>query len=340
LRGGGEELVSHLTEGCFDNGQLATSGHADATKLQQVVSTDVSAGDKSKQGEKPHVCRSNFAQHFWVTHHKTYAVGVIDKMGKHDAVNSTLFAARHLRHHHVIKESFHLVLLSLVHVGFGQRCQLQLYTGGSRIEFAQNHSFQRLSFFFGSQMKRNLCLHHDNDPRYQLIRPHLPGVENFAGIFRLKKNIINFHFEANVAWPLLLLLLASTLTKISCSVLLVRSSMWSTSSDTAKTGAQTLILSVLASWSSLIAVAATNWVTAVFLFLLAALSADADNSWQEKDNDGMGDAMPVAIGLVRKRSMIILNKAKENTFFLKKKRQAARGLKKNAPPDGTCNKQT
>jgi hypothetical protein len=36
-------------------------------------------------------------------------------------------------------------------------------------------------------MKRNLCLHHDNDPRYQLIRPHLPGVENFAGIFRLKK---------------------------------------------------------------------------------------------------------------------------------------------------------
>jgi hypothetical protein len=91
--------------------------------------------------------------------------------------------------------------------------------------------------------------------------------------------------------------------------------MWSTSSDTAEAGAQTLILSVLASRSSLIAVAATNWVTAVFLFLLAALSADADNSWQEKDNDGMGDAMPVGIGLVRKQSMIILNKAKENTFF-------------------------
>ncbi len=116
--------------------------------------------------------------------------------------------------------------------------------------------------------------------------------------------------------------------------------MWSTSSDTAKTGAQTLILSVLASRSSLVAVAATNWVMAAFLFLSAALSVNADGSWQEKDDDRMGDAMPVGIGLVRKRSMIILNKAKENTFFFKKKRRSAKGLKKDAPPDGMSNKQT
>ncbi len=118
--------MSHLPESCLNNGRFATSGQADATQLQQVVSSDTPAGGVIKEGEKPHVHRSNFAQHFRVAHPKADSVGVIDKTGKHNVVDSALFLARHLRHHHVIKEPLHLVFLPLVHVGFGQRGQLQL----------------------------------------------------------------------------------------------------------------------------------------------------------------------------------------------------------------------
>jgi len=47
---GGEELVRSSPDGFLNYGGLATSGHADAAQLQEVVSSDTSAGDKNKEG--------------------------------------------------------------------------------------------------------------------------------------------------------------------------------------------------------------------------------------------------------------------------------------------------
>jgi len=83
--------------------------------LEQFVPSDASTGDKYKKCEKPHVDRSNVAQHPGVAGGKADKAVIINKFIKHNAVNAAQFSPSHLRHQHVVKQPFPFGLLSLVH---------------------------------------------------------------------------------------------------------------------------------------------------------------------------------------------------------------------------------
>ena len=184
LRRGGEEFVGRFSNDRLQDGGFAARRFSDAPQLKQFVASDASTSDENEKREEPHVDGSNVAQHPRGAGGEADVAIVVDELAEHDAVNAAQFSPRFLRHQHVVKEAVHFGLFSSGHERLEELVEFQVQAGGGRAELGQHRPLQSRSFFFFRQLRGDLSLNGFDKLGHQLVRSHLPRVEDFRLVLR------------------------------------------------------------------------------------------------------------------------------------------------------------